>query len=92
MAVDGCSHALWLLLSCCLFHFLLYSTCTSRYLLGLLIVDLVMSRDAATSDNDRVLGRNQEKGGFDGAWCFWLRLKPEDERKKLRANWRSSEL
>ena len=32
------------------------------------------------------LGRNQEKGGFDGAWCFWLRLKPEEERKPL---WRA---
>ena len=33
MAVDGCSHALWLLLSCCLFHFLLYSysTCASTH-------------------------------------------------------------
>ena len=36
------------------------------------------------------LGRNQEKGGFDGAWCFWLRLKPEEERKKHRT--RRSEL
>ena len=33
---------------------------------------------------DSAIGRNQEKGGFDGAWCFWLRLKPEDERRKHR--------
>ena len=24
--------------------------------------------------------KNQETGGADGAWCFWLRLKPEGER------------
>ena len=42
-AIDGCSHALWLLLSCCLS----FTFCFTLHV-PLLIVDLVMSRDAAT--------------------------------------------
>ena len=29
--------------------------------------------------------KNQERGGPDGAWCFWLRLKPAEERAGSQA-------
>jgi hypothetical protein len=26
--------------------------------------------------------KNQERGGPEGAWCMWLKLKPQGERRK----------